>query len=225
MSTATNLRPSFSRRRRFGARDVRTFKRNVGLQRIQKSQVRSIVKRTMARSAEVKMFSLYYDTAATQTGVFTDMTFIPQGDSYTQRIGHQISLKNVFIKGNVKTGAAGATQLVRVVIFRYLQDSAAGPTQATIFENVTVVQNITSPPKHDSRTFVMLYDKVHSLNADNGSFTKSISVNIRRNIAKKVGYSFGVNSGTNHIYMGILTDAGANFPLPKLTYGCQYTDD
>ncbi len=227
MSQATNLRPPFQRR--FGAGSIRRFKQSkFGLKKVEKKQVNKMVHRAIKRSAEKKMIDVYYDTPVLQAGAAVDMTAqIVQGHKYTERNGMWIQPLKVRLSFRFAPGAA-EDQMVRLIVFRWQIDNAAvPPVTSGLLEDFNAVQALFSPYKHDVRQFQMLYDKVYQLN---GTTTggenqfKNKTVTLFKGLEKKVGYGFNANTGTNHLYFFLITDAASSGPIVRLHYTIQYTD-
>lgn len=101
-------------------------------------------------------------TEVLNSAQLTQLHEIDAGDGGGQRQGNEINLFDLEFKYiiNPNTAASDPNDMVRVIIFRYLQPRGVTPVASTILEN-TGYPMLSPYSKHYKNEFVVHYDRVH----------------------------------------------------------------
>lgn len=171
----------------------------------------------------------YIDTAqatitCSSAGVISSqLSTITQGTTDSSRIGDRVTIKSIKVKGNLI--AADATQVVRVILFQWLQDTAScTPIPSDILQNQNQPYSPLSSYTKDSAGYewVPLWDRTFCMNAGTGT---SVNFSVKLS-GKKLSKGKAVNTiqfnaagttGTGHYYFCFYSDSGAAFD-PTFTY-------
>lgn len=174
--------------------------------------VRSVANNSYKRNQEKKLYALNIDTTVITAGNFYDITAVAQGDQYFNRDGAQIQVQDIRISLAIKPDATAELQVMRLMLVRWIQDSAiAAPTTTDLFED-TANEVWLSPYKFESRKYQVLYDKIMSLNLSGDSGLTVFDKNFTKSLATRVSYNGGANTGVNHIYLVMLSEAATDGP-------------
>ncbi len=223
MSTSTSQIPSgqgVKKRKAFGT-PTRASKR--GRTAVTSKMVSAIAKRAVAGTFEKKFQNTFFSDTVGVAGNFLDITTITQGDAYFERVGQHLDIKDIMLRMQFDCSNAATSTYCRVLVFRWWIDNAvAAPSLAGLFEDTgnSVWQ---SNYKHDIREFTVLYDKAVALDPA-GNQMKILNVLLRNNLKTKVGYAAAANTGTNHVYVLVMSDEATNVPTITYHAGVRYTD-
>ena len=178
------------------------------------------VKRMLASREENKTFVAgALSAAATLVPVLTSLANIPLGQTDNTRIGNHVHLKS--FKGRFTVTAGDATQLTRVILFKWKEnDSFNPPTAAQILANgpsggvdVYSTYNTESPGNYQ-----ILKD--YFLTGSAGTSSNILIVKRELNIklsGKAQFWSDVGTAGTNKIYIMYQSDSAA-VPNPTISY-------
>jgi len=145
--------------------------------------------------------------AASSAPSFVDVATIGQGVTSGTRNGDTIKLKHLRI--SLACIVADATNLVRVVIFRWKMNNTSDvPSPSEIFQDPTATTRILLSPfvvTKPSR-FTILLDKLYNL--DSLAHPQIIdTINMRMN--SLVSFDTGTSTGRDHIYLCFMSDSTA----------------
>lgn len=118
----------------------------------------------------------FLDTTEAQTAVAIagtigqqSLNVIPQDDTQSGRIGRKVTVKSLFIKGQIilpaTTVAANTTDLMRIIVYIDKQTNGASAAVATLLETAAI--NSFRNMANVSR-FQILFDKTFTLRCDAG---------------------------------------------------------
>lgn len=178
------------------------------LTKCQKKEVRELARKAIVKMGEPNFHIFENQGLVTTTASILDMTTIAQAINDQGRIGDELQLTSMQFKYDWVFNAA--QQRARVIIFRWLDDSA--PVVNDILFGVTSVPRVYAGLAKDRREkFQVLYDKVSV-----GSLVPS-SNSIRyheksRKLTGTVKYDAGTTGGMKHIYLLAISDATSSFP-------------
>lgn len=182
----------------------KTYKRKRPSRR---TNVRTIVKRELARNVERKSLFTTMDEISINTlaptSYYDTIAAIAQGTAYNQRIGNEIIVTGIHLKGIFHNNSATDTVWVRVALFWYKGTDVALGAGSTIFETTTGGQtDLASLAGTRSMTWPLnksavtpLWDTTFKLAAleDGAQHTTARNKFIR--LHKKVKYEAGSASG------------------------------
>lgn len=192
----------------------KTYKKNYSRRKfVTASQVKQIIQ----QQSEKKRV----DTAASSTvdfnGTVINLCDPAVGDSNNQKTGIRITPTST--QARIAVTAADATNLMRIVIFRWLlDDTVTVPTAAMIFENTGAVQAPLSPFASGNRErFNVLYDKLVSVSTNGPAVVSWEDIITHSKNKDTVFSSSGVTTGTGKLYCVFISDSGAA-THPSITY-------
>jgi len=117
----------------------------------------------IARPAETKYFDQYQiSTGVTAAGTITNISDITRGNEVTQRVGNQVSLKEIFFRVGMYIHASATQTAVRVIVLLDTMGTNA-PVVADVLEAAFLgsVYSEVAPYYWDYRKrFKILHDKV-----------------------------------------------------------------
>lgn len=208
------------------------LKDDVKLSKHQKSQVKQIVK-------GVQQIKYFNTSAAAQlvdwAGAVVRLSSLTQGNGDTQRNGDTVKCTSLQMSYSIVNPSPGTiplalSQLVRVIIFRWLPLDSTPPILGDIMNTTGAAVSVLSQYNDDKREqFEVLYDKLHSLNSVQSGFGGVSSVfshYVKCN--KKIEYLTGTSNGTSNIYMLYVSDqnptAGAERAQMSYYHTLRYTN-
>jgi hypothetical protein len=162
------------------------------------------------REAELKFFSTTLGPAATDfTGNVYDISNVGQGVTDSLRVGDSLDWEDILLRYSVVS--ADTTQLFRMILFSWAQNSANPPaTPASVLSTIGSVFGPLSPTVFDqSATVTILWDKLLCLNSvsvPNQCGTVYLKV---PDYLKRVQFLNGTTNGNNRIYFCCISDSGA----------------
>jgi len=154
---------------------------------------------------EKKYLDTWSDGTIDYSGVFQDLTVIPQGTTISSRVGAKATTSR--IKMNWEFTVADTFNFCRVVIFTWHMDNSVDVPQASeIFSHNSVAyrQNSQFLPVKPSN-FKVHYDKRFALDTYNP--TKAFTIDI--DVKQEMSFLIGANTGKDHIYCFYVSDSGA----------------
>lgn len=169
-----------------------------------------VAKRAILRNAEDK----YVDTSNTGQSISTNMLLLSstvQGTADSgQRIGDEITIRNLELYFQLKVGSTNAN--IRVVVFQWKLDTTitGAPTNSAVLQTTGTLSELVSSYNHDemSRSFTILYDQSFGLNTvDNNTVFRRLKL---YPTTKKIHYVNGSTTGIGHIYMYLFSDNVVN---------------
>lgn len=145
-------------------RNTRTLRRRRNRNRGNRNN-RNNVNRTLIRSLQFKAFYTHFSNiTVTSAGVMQNINIIDQGLDITNRVGRQINITRITIRGHyeIANGLANSPQrqLARIILFRDKQANQAAPTGTDLLYDNTIDDAINSPYNLDNRhRFHVVFDK------------------------------------------------------------------
>lgn len=205
-------------------------KKKVTLSKPAKKEVRSIVKNTINTRTELKYIDVGADAVPPgQTVTLAPKLFqlitVAQGNADTQRIGDEIYLRDLEMRGQIVQPVPGAglsaDNIIRIIIFQWYGRITlpAGEQPAA---NDLLQDSVNAPANsfinHDKRElFGILYDRVF---ATSNPYMTSRSIRIRlRKFRHKVKFNQGANTPMeNSIWLLITSNSTAAFTPAQMTF-------
>jgi len=185
-----------------------------------KTEIKKLIKQEIKGVQEVKSFDTGIGSTFDNTGSITKLTTIPQGDTDTTRDGDHIKLTKCWC--NLAVSVGDATNVVRVIVFRWNQDdSSVAPTVNDITQSVSAYSPIHRDNER-AHKFDVIFDKFFSVsNVGPGC----ASVEWRKPLKSIIAFQATANTGTGHLYMYIISDSSAvPHPGVNLIWRTYYTD-
>lgn len=190
---------------------------------ITKSQVKQMIKSTLKDVQELKIHIVQNTEFVSYSGSIIDCSSIAQGDSDITRDGDRIQIMEWSFRWVAYP--ADTSNLLRVVLFQYVPDSALGsPTASQVLQTTGAT---TAPISYRSIDFVknvkILYDRTLSTDTYH-LVTQAIPVTIRKFSDKQMQFT-GATSRTNGLFALFISDSAAVTHPTILYYSAvRYTD-
>lgn len=199
---------------------------------------RNVTKRMVKQMIESRLERKYgtFDTTnynVPLAGSFTKLTPMAQGVGQSARVGDEVTLKSLRFRYTITVGAPGLVaaadqyNVVRVCIFKYLQDDGLASPNNNILSAASS-NNTLNPINPDYKDeYIILYDKSHVVynspiwngsavswqHGVGGTYTTPDAIHIP--LKGKVHYQQGATTGVGHIYLCAWSDS-AFTPNPTL---------
>ena len=180
--------------------------------------------KNLIASTEVKAFrKLVYGSTVDSIGNSNPITNMAQGLTVDTRIGNQIRVNSIELRGKVEWGALTSTvAIVRIVIVQDLQQvSDTTPTWATAFD---LSQDVYSFPNVENlKRFKVISDEVISREVDKNFvyYQKKFKVN---SLVRFNGTG-AADVQKNHFYMLAVSNVLTNLPALQVSARVLYTDE
>lgn len=195
----------------------------------QKKELALLNKRNAHKTQELKYSEGNSPAVLTSnTWQFFKITGPTVGTADQNRIGDQIEVKNVELRWSayIQPGfvVVNGSDSVRVVIFQWTADDTTALVPNSVFQSSGFGISYLSPYTHDTRyEYKILYDDIVTLSSNGpDAVDRVVLVNPAR---KKVQYINGGVTGTNNIYMAIISDNNtANAPLYDYYFRVHFFD-
>lgn len=183
------------------------------------------VKRMITANQEIK----YYDLSligipVDHYGVLHDLTPVNQGSTDTDRIGDQLTLRSVAIRGYAQGSSVSTYNVMRMVLFQWKPNSTPA-----VGDIMNVLANTNAPNSFSKWDLKEQYNVLkdwrillRGTDYQAQLFYHKIS---GKKLRKKLQFVAGGNSSNNRVYLLVVTDDGAS-PYPGITYQSRitYTD-
>lgn len=218
-----------TRREIFGTEPLRprrrapTIEARSGLNKLEKKQVKQLVR----GQSETKRFVSAVGIASVDYsgGISPNLSAIAQGDGYNQREGDVVTLSKGVLRMTLTAGPT--TNAIRVILFRWLEDSTTAPTVGDLL--LAGYSGSADAPRAPlvfgalREKFNVLYDRTFGL-----GFNSKEIVQIEKSIYfknSKVRFNPAATTGRSNIYMMIISDDGVSaYPTAAWTFECYYKD-
>jgi len=198
------------RKQRRYARYYRNY-RNAGKKAL--SMVRYIKKEML--NTEKKILNVAISLSSTNTSYssathaehFVALNTIAQGHGDSQRIGRQVKIDSIYIKGRLQNTGTGVSHARVMLILDKQFDGTNTPDFGELFEGGIDVNTVWKQRAlgYAGRFFVM-YDRIFKLNdGDNESYI----FNIYRNTNKVIRFDDSTIIGNNYYFM-VISDKGTS---------------
>lgn len=162
-------------------------------------------------------------TVVDYNGLIWDLTPILQGTSDTQRIGDSYMPTRIEVRGQVH--GADATNDIRIVLFRWNQDSNAtgDPVPSNVLQSTfTGTANATQAPFYHDKTpnFWVIHDERIALAGDvsNSKYVQNFEINRKLQTKPVAVTDSATGAGTFKLYLMVISDSGA-VNHPAVTFG------
>ncbi len=210
-------RPS-KRRRVYKARSARSQGYPVSGSRGSRSGYR--------RNVELKTISTNFTVDPNTTGAVLHMTGIAQGLDVDERIGNQITVRRLVIKGSVIANATPASTKIRMMIVRDNSGNTTPPTIANLF---TVVGDMfaNKPRRGDAQSqarFTVLWDWFSITSSDTNSEGVWFDRTIKLNSRVRYDDTTASDEGKGALYLFSSSSEGTNDPIVAAACQVFYTD-
>lgn len=210
-------------------------------------QIRGIVKNDTKRNSEFKQFAADISVVGIYGGsggaLLTHLTPVVQGVADNQRVGDQLTLNSINIRGVMLSGdgaTANRFNDIRIVVFQY-KDSDMNPLVSEMFLSNTVTsaaaQNAYSNRNIDYLAeYNFLYDKTYHLdyglqNASNygqtGILSKHFEIKVPLKwVKKKVQFTAATTNTVNGIWLMAIGSSASVATNPSIgfSWSVGYTD-
>ena len=198
------------------------------LTKLQRKTVRVIAQDVADRNQEFKRHTLSSTSSGVDySGTLTDLSAISTGDTATTRDGEKVIYRRFRFRFAIRPSATDGTNLVRVIVFRWLPDSNShAPTTSDILLNVGSAETPMSVKQPQFRTqYKVYYDKLFSVDTQsNTQKWRMVNLYKKLGVQKSVYQSTGT-AGTSKLYMLAVSDSAATSHPTMNYYGeLRFTD-
>lgn len=174
-----------------------------------RKEVKKIVDRKIRASEETKMRSYSLAAEVNSTITFYNISqLIAEGTGADERIGDELQMKSVRIRGRLEPKSTGVGDVARIMLIQWKPDTAADtPANGEVFEDISTVKETLSGYTTDlthRAKFKVLMDKTFLIpayaqinNRRDLYFTRTIS----GKRMSKVLYEAGGVTGAKHLYL------------------------
>lgn len=190
--------------------------RQADLSRRQREQVRRLI--VASGESNHNDVAIATDTDVVQTMTVTDMTDISQGDGTGQRVGDRIQPTSLQVKAfidlNGSSAAAGMVETFRIMVIRWKRDTANEDftTHSQVTENPSGWLGMYLFDPTERKKYDVLHDKSYTLayRLDAGQpCARLLDFTIPLTKGAKVIYNEGLTTGTNKIYVCVMSSQNA----------------
>lgn len=184
--------------------------------------------RKLERRPELKYADGLITQAATNIGTTYQLITgggsgtIAQGVSFNQRIGDQVQLQKFEANFNIAWNATPTAQQIRVLLVRGHAEDSVACNYNDALQNSTIYALRT---RHDMKKVTVLMDKVYSVNRDTGVAINKTFSRINKKLGWKALYTTaGTAPEDGGLYLMIVSDQGADYPVFNFSYRVTYYD-
>ena len=193
-----------------------------------KKEVRTEVKKQLVRSAEPKN---HYSSAVLANIDFNGSGWVlsdpAQGTTAQQRVGDKLRATYIDIRGLVTAASGGAFSTLRVLVFKWKQDTAvAVPALQDVLQN-TYLGSALAPlaplvvGEERSRITILADRTIHPQN--NGNYSRGF--HIRKKLNFPILFNDNITTGKNQIYMFIVSGDGVTaYPQAEFVSNFTFVD-
>jgi len=179
-----------------------------------KAEVKQMIKSVMQAEVEDKYFLFNsLPTAVDFNGTTQDLLLVPQGITDSTRIGDEIRLTSISLE--LQVIGVDATNLMRVIIFKWRPSTVASVAAILPFALASANAPLSPYSRDRSVDYKVYFDRTFAL-----STATNVSQVVKfHNIPVKglCQYQSGTTTGTNHLYLLVISDSGAA-PNPSINY-------
>jgi len=192
------------------------------MESISKQQVNKLIKAALRRDEELKFFSVSQpQTAQSYAASLTQLAPVPQGTTDSTRVGDQLVIRHMRLKGSCVLAAADVTNLMRILIFYWHPHTT--PVASDIMLDNGAATSVFSEYSTDHRKeFTVMYDKLFNLDAAHvqqiWEFNKKLNIKVQFVAAS-------TTTAHNMPYIMCLSDSSAAaHPTFGFSYKLTYID-
>lgn len=191
----------------------------------EKRQVKAIVRSSLR--GEMKYFDTIFNSVSLDTtGVFVDLSQIPQGASVNNRVGVEVNL--VKLEFPLILTSADQTNALRLTLVKYKPNNGVvAPTSGNLYNLASGIAVCYQRFNLDSSdSYQIIKDKLYATAANSQTFNLNVGDDFNLSGLGKVRFNRGaVTSGEDHLYMFLSSDS-AVATHPAITGVCRlwYTD-
>lgn len=208
-----------------------------------KTAIKRVVKKEIKKVEETKQhtdgfaFTAVYGAIA--GSVIDHITDIAQGITDTTRVGDELTLKHIKVRGAVFNGATNNSNDIRIIVFQY-KNSDNIPVCDNLLQNTVMSGNTRSAYSARQQDYlneyIVLYDKTYPTEigipgaantGTSGQYHKLVEFDVPLKYAKKkIQYEAATNNSVNGIYVLVIGSqaSGASNPTVGLQWAVSYTD-
>lgn len=208
----------------------RIFKRKAAPKTAYKMAKKALdaVKRSKPETKSYDLLVSAGGTGITNTGTLYRLTLnLAQGTASNQRVGQEIHMTSLTMRGILATGSLSAPQQVRMITLIDKEMDGVLPVVSDVIETYGGTTDFYSPYNMDNRgRFHILEDKVYSLNP---GATASFHLNKYFKLGRKcqfgrLGTGATADSFAGQPFVLLITDVAAANPNFGLTTRLNYTE-
>lgn len=190
-----------------------------------KQQLVKLIKQVASNKVETKHFDQSSAASISPSGLLVNISDITRGDEVTQRIGNQVSLKNIHLRVTWTLGANAITQRVRTLIVVDKQGYNT-PVVTDILDTSFVAggggySSIGYYYWDYRKRFNVIYDEVHCLT--NSGANATVHIERKSNLNLTSQYIGASTTFTNQIYLLFIADDANILDFPACYYSTRIT--
>jgi len=205
--------------------------------------IKNIVHNEVKKDVEIKQHTdgfTYTAVYGAIAGTVTDhITDIAQGVTDTTRVGDELTLKHIQVRGCVFNGATNNTNDIRIIVFQY-KNSDNAPIMDNLLQNSVI--SGTTRSAYSARAqdymneYIVLFDRVWHTEigipgaanyGQSGAYSYYLNFTVPLKYAKKkIQYEAATNAAVNGIYVMCIGSqaSGASNPTVALQWAVSYSD-
>lgn len=193
--------------------------------KIKKKMVSSLIKQIASSNVEIKHFDQSSAAAISVSGLLVNVSDITRGDDVTQRIGNQVSIKNIHLKVTWTLGTNATAQRVRTMIVVDKQGFNT-PVVTDIIDTSFVgggggYSSIGYYYWDYRKRFKVIYDHVSCLTSSGSNQT--IHLDRKASLNLKSQYIGASTTFTNQVYLLFIADDSNVLDFPACYYSTRIT--
>lgn len=179
-----------------------------------------------SRNVEYKTHDIKIDTGVSTTAAVSSLTLIAEGTGDDARVGEKIKVMQIKALGNNDVNTNASSSVMRVVLFRDMEQNGTQPTAAELWEDST--PTVYSHFRKDTKTrFSILWDCFHTLDV-NGKMQNKLEYFKRSKSGYEVYYdnntAADASNRTGHFYLAYVSNEASNSPSLTINFRFRYTD-
>jgi len=192
-----------------------------------RTMVKKTVKREMSKNIETKFIVGEFTGAITDSVNFNRVSTPAVGTGDNERIGDTITVKSLYI--NYSFIADDTTNLVRLIVFQWFQDSSNNPPVAASILEASASIHVQAPySMNNSQNYRILYDRTHTLSTDGSSRVVLAKKYITKIPCRKIVFTNSSGNSANikkgQIYVLEVSDSSVSGPDLSCVVKLNYTD-
>lgn len=164
--------------------------------------------------------------ATTNTGILSDLCVIAQGQQIDERIGNELNMSSVRIRGHLYGNAAASIPaFVRIVAFQWVPIIA--PAVSDILRITAALETEAFWNRDTADMYKIRWNRTFKLSANTASGNFAIAFDKKIVIPypdRTVKYNVGSTNGTGKMYLLYITNAVTNTPTISFESVTNYSD-
>lgn len=215
---------------KIGKLDASAYKAKVGKER-KKPKAKGVVQTLISHTEPKYLDNTVLATSVGAGGTIYGLSSVPQGDTQSTRVGDFIQPRALIINWDLYTVNSDIVTTIRLVVFRWVPSNALiAPVIADILENAAAANVLAHFNFQYQDNYVVMKDMqfqasgVVTAPTVNSNFGKT-GMRIPNRGSTEIEFGLGTNTGSNHIYLLLISDSALTpFPIFNFVSRLYYED-